>query len=76
MVVNRAPYNVREANQWLKRVGATNFKFSTRKDSTFGKIYVLSQMLSNGAYTALCTSPGLGECVENAIVYCKIPRDW
>ena len=37
-------YNVREANNWLKKMGVNNLKFSTRTDRMYGKVYVLSEI--------------------------------
>lgn len=69
------PHNVREANAWLKRQGATHFKFSTRADSFYGKAFVLSQFI-NGKWVMQYKSPGLGELIESAIVYGHVRRDW
>ena len=41
MYSTNQPQNVREANQWLKRQGVTNLKFSTRADKFYGKVFVL-----------------------------------
>ena len=43
-------YNVREANNWLKKMGVNNLKFSTRTDRMYGKVYVLSEIY-NGNHT-------------------------
>ena len=69
------PMNVREANQWLKRQGATQFKFSSRADSFYGKAFVFSQFI-DGKWEMQWKSPGLGELIEYAIVYGHVRRDW
>lgn len=65
-------YNVREANNWLKKVGVSNIlKFSTRSDSYFGKVYVLSEIYNGNQTRMIVKSPGLGECVETAYMVIK-----
>ena len=65
--------NVREANQWLKRAGVTQLKFSSKQDQMYGKVFELKQQLGNGSWVTLVSSPGLGECVEHAHHYFSIP---
>ena len=64
-------YNVREANNWLKKMGVNNLKFSTRTDRMYGKVYVLSEIYNGNHTRAIVTSPGLGECVETAYMVIK-----
>lgn len=65
-------YNVREANNWLKKMGVSNIlKFSTRSDSYFGKVYVLSEIYDGNHTRMIVSSPGLGECVEAAYMVIK-----
>ena len=65
-------YNVREANNQLKKVGVSDIlKFSTRSDSYFGKVYVLSEIYNGNQTRMIVKSPGLGECVETAYMVIK-----
>lgn len=59
-------YDVRSANQWLKQSGYGRLHISSRKDRNFGKVYVLSYTNEMGGKQTLCSSPGLGEVVEQA----------
>lgn len=65
-------YNVREANNWLKKMGVNNvLKFSTRTDRMYGKVYVLSEIYNGNQTRMIVKSPGLGECVETAYMVIK-----
>lgn len=65
-------YNVREANNWLKKMGVSNIlKFSSRSDPNWGKAYVLSEVVQGGGTRMVYKSPGLGECVEAAYMVIK-----
>lgn len=65
-------YNVREANNWLKKMGVSNIlKFSTRSDKMYGKVYVLSEIYNGNQTRTIVSSPGLGECVEAAYMVIK-----
>ena len=75
MYSTNQPLNVREANQWLKRRGVTDLKFSTRADKFYGKVFVLSHLI-NGKWVMQWKSPGIGEIIESAIVYGHVRRDW
>lgn len=63
---------VREANQWLKRVGEHRFKFSTRMDKRLGRVYTLSEKI-NEKYNTLYESDMLEELIERVHIYGYIP---
>lgn len=53
-------------------MGVSNIlKFSTRSDSYFGKVYVLSEIYNGNQTRMIVKSPGLGECVETAYMVIK-----
>lgn len=59
-------YDVRSANQWLKKSGYGQLHVSSKKDSYYGKVYVLSN-LNGTSSQEICSSPGLGEIMEQAV---------
>lgn len=59
-------YDVRSANQWLKQSGYGQLHISSRSDRFYKKVYVLSYTNEMGGKQTLCSSPGLGEVVEQA----------
>ena len=77
MYSTNQPQNVREANQWLKRQGATQWRFQSRQDSMYGRVFLLQQKTpALTDWVTLFKSPGLGELIEFAIVYGHVRRDW
>lgn len=77
MYSENQPHNVREANAWLKRQGVTQWRFQSRQDSMYGRVFLLQQRLNgNSDWVTMWKSPGLGELIEQVIVYGKVRKDW
>lgn len=77
MYSENQPHNVREANAWLKRQGVTQWRFQSRQDSMYGRVFLLQQKTpALTDWVTLFKSPGLGELIEHVIVYGQVRRDW
>lgn len=58
---------LKEANNWLKQMGANKIlKFSMRDNKTYGKVYVLLEIYSENHTRTVTSSPSLDECIAAA----------